>query len=103
LTIDHIREEKTMKEKVKNTGPTPVTLSSLTVVSPYSMRVHGPSPDYSAYFEPTTDITRRITANAESVAGGIPDFSNYFEPVSRSARRPIRLGKSSSRRTVPSS
>ena len=70
-----------MKEKVKNTGTALVTLPSLTVVIPYSMRVHSSYPDYSAYFEPTADIARRIAANAESVTDGIPDFSDYFEPV----------------------
>lgn len=76
-----------MKEKVENTDVALVTLLSLAVVIPYSVRVHNSYPDYSAYFEPTTDITRRIAANAESVAGDIPDFSDYFEPVA-AARNP---------------
>ena len=74
-----------MKEKVENTDTALVTLPSLSVVIPYSMCVHSSYPDYSAYFEPTADSTRRIAANTESVTGSIPDCSDYFEPVANSA------------------
>jgi len=79
-----------MKEKMDNTGTALATLSSLSVVIPSIVHVHSPYPDYSAYFEPTTDTTRRFPANTENVAGSIPDFSDYFEPVAGSVQ-PLRV------------
>ena len=75
-----------MKEKMENTGTVLVTLSSLSVVIPSSMRVHSPYPDYSVYFEPTADTIRCIPIHSESVADSIPDFSDCFEPVTSSAQ-----------------
>ena len=70
-----------MQEKMKCPDTSVVMQLSPAVIIPSGMRVDCSYPDYSAYFEPTVDITRHILENTERSGRSIPDFSDYFEPV----------------------